>query len=149
MMNSKIIAMSVVSMLASNGCARINNRAPSISADQAQAQQAPPPSQDGGQQVRTSMAAPLPEEELRADQPAPGEGAMPNQELPDVKDIQPPVCKMNGTRSEGWYRGDKLLIHAACQGVTPECQMSGTRSEGWYAGDELIEYDQCDGKLPE
>lgn len=92
------------------------------------------------------MVAPMPQEE-EAKAPTAAEQVA-KTDLPSVKDIVPPVCQKTGTRSEGWYRGDNLLVHAPCEGKTPECKMSGTRSEGWYSGDELIEHDQCDGKLP-
>lgn len=134
-------------------CVRVNS-APTVSADHAQAAEpaenpeAAAASQSPEAQAVSADSDPAEQEELRG-QPSPGEGAMPSSDLPPVSDIQPPICKMDGTRSEGWYRDGKLLTHASCKGMTPECKMSGTRSEGWYAGGELIEYDQCDGKLPE
>lgn len=149
-MQAKTPALLMTLALASlgPGCVKVNSSAPTVSADRAQATQdgeaaAEPPAASQEESISgESMAAPLPEEGTK---PSPGDGA----NLPRVEDIRPPLCQKDGTRSEGWYRDGKLLIHASCQGVTPECKMSGTRSEGWYAGDELIEYDQCDGKLPE
>lgn len=144
-LRSPLTIATAMSLVFAQGCIRVNNSTAASPADaQTQADAAPEQAQPAAQDEQTTAVvapAPLPQEEASA-----GEAA--KTELPSVKDIVPPVCQKTGTRSEGWYRGEELLVHGPCEGVTPQCKMSGTRSEGWYNGDELIEYDQCDGKLP-
>ncbi len=45
----------------------------------------------------------------------------------------PPSCRAIGSRSEGWYRANAVLIcYARCEGANLICTNIGTRSEGWY-----------------
>jgi hypothetical protein len=59
-----------------------------------------------------------------------------------------PECKFSGTRSEGWYLGDKLIKYDNCERKLLECLYRDTRSEGWYSskvmGDMmLVDYSFC------
>lgn len=157
------LVLSAAAYFAGSGCVQIKQQPATVSPDQAQAkrkpaqeqqepatvQDEPPAPQSAAQQSPRSpdaTAQTTPATPVAAESPPPDQA---QSELPAVSEIRPPLCKRIGTRSEGWYRDERLLIYASCEGVTPECRNSDTRSEGWYTGDQLIEYDQCDGKLPE
>lgn len=136
--------------LTCSGCVQVQSP-PATAAPDAASISAPAPPANFPANAQTP-AGHEEQQQVAQDAPAPAQSALAKGEAddrPPVSEIRPPECKGSGTRSEGWYRGEQLLIHASCQGETPECRGSGTRSEGWYAGEELIEHDQCDGKLPE
>ncbi len=58
-----------------------------------------------------------------------------------------PYCSAIGTRSEGWYNNDGLVIWDNCDGCYAVCKYADTRSEGWYSScdNKLIKHEECRG----
>ncbi|NTV23255.1 MAG: DUF333 domain-containing protein [Nanoarchaeota archaeon] len=54
-----------------------------------------------------------------------------------------PICRID-TGVQGWYLGDELISKANCI-CTAICKLEGTRSEGFYSSCDgsLIKYEQC------
>ncbi len=54
-----------------------------------------------------------------------------------------PICKFDGTRSEGWYDEDGLIKYADCDSCEAVCKI--TRIEGWYSScdNSLIKVEKC------